>query len=103
VTEEDFSWSDLPPEGELKREEQQAPLAADVTAMSFEQALGELESIVQDLERGELDLDAAIRAYERGTQLRLHCEGKLKEARLRVERITLGDGGRVSSEPAEFG
>ncbi|MEM8949330.1 MAG: exodeoxyribonuclease VII small subunit [Pseudomonadota bacterium] len=71
-----------------------------IAAMNFEQALGELEQIVQDLERGQLDLDAAIKAYERGTQLRAHCDGKLKEAQLRVDKITVGQDGKVSSEPA---
>ena len=68
--------------------------------MSFEQALGELEQIVQDLERGQLDLDAAIKAYERGTLLKAHCDGKLKEAQLRVDKITVGLDGKVSAEPA---
>lgn len=73
-----------------------------VTAMSFEQALAELEQIVQDLERGQLDLDAAIRAYERGTTLKTHCETKLKEAQLRVDKITVGPSGKVGSEPMEL-
>ncbi|MEZ5934683.1 MAG: exodeoxyribonuclease VII small subunit [Alphaproteobacteria bacterium] len=73
---------------------------AAITAMTFEQALGELEQIVQDLERGQLDLDAAIKAYERGTQLRAHCDGKLKEAQLRVDKITIGQDGKVGTEPA---
>ncbi len=68
--------------------------------MSFEQALGELEQIVQDLERGQLDLDAAIQAYERGTLLKAHCDSKLKEAQLRVDKITVGLDGNVSVEPA---
>jgi len=71
-----------------------------LTGMTFEQALGELEQIVQDLERGQLDLDAAIKAYERGTLLKTHCDGKLKEAQLRVDKITVGQDGTVSSEPA---
>lgn len=71
-----------------------------IAAMTFEQALGELEQIVQDLERGQLDLDAAIKAYERGTQLRAHCDGKLKEAQLRVDKITIGQDGKVGTEPA---
>ncbi|MGH6915795.1 MAG: exodeoxyribonuclease VII small subunit, partial [Geminicoccales bacterium] len=62
-------------------------------AMSFEQALGELERIVQDLERGQLELEAAIKAYERGTRLKEHCQRKLQEAHLRVEKITLRDDG----------
>ena len=69
-------------------------------AMTFEQALGELEQIVQDLERGQLDLDAAIKAYERGTLLKAHCDGKLKEAQLRVDKITVGQDGKIGSEPA---
>jgi exodeoxyribonuclease VII small subunit len=77
-------------------------LPRDVAQMTFEQALAELEKIVQDLERGQLDLDAAISAYERGTQLKLHCEGKLREAQLRVEKISLGPDGRARSEPSDL-
>ena len=73
---------------------------ATLAAMTFEQALGELEQIVQDLERGQLDLDAAIQAYERGTLLKAHCDGKLKEAQLRVDKITVGLDDKVSVEPA---
>lgn len=72
-----------------------------VAAMSFEQSLKELEQIVQDLERGQLDLDAAIKAYERGTMLKGHCESKLKEAQLRVDKITVGQDGKVGAEPFE--
>lgn len=73
-----------------------------ILAMSFEQSLKELEQIVQDLERGQLDLDAAIKAYERGTSLKSHCESKLKEAQLRVDKITVGTNGKTSAEPAEL-
>ncbi len=79
------------------------PQDEDVAGLSFEQALGALEKIVQDLERGQLDLDAAIRAYERGTRLKQHCEGRLREAQLRVDRITVNSAGEVSAEPAELG
>lgn len=73
-----------------------------VAAMSFEQSLKELEQIVQDLERGQLDLDAAIKAYERGTMLKSHCESKLKEAQLRVDKITVGQDGKIGAEAAEL-
>ena len=76
---------------------------AEVAGMSFEQALAELERIVQDLERGQLDLEAAIQAYERGTRLKEHCQRKLQEAQLRVERITLKDDGTVCAEPTDLG
>jgi len=68
-----------------------------VADLSFEQALGELEAIVDRLDRGEIPLEQSIAAYERGTALRRHCEQKLAEARLRVERLVEGEGGEVSS------
>jgi exodeoxyribonuclease VII small subunit len=85
--------------------EERAPPEAQeaVSGMSFEQALAELEKIVQDLERGQLDLDAAINAYERGTRLKQHCEAKLREAQLRVERISLGEDGTPRSAPLDLG
>lgn len=76
-----------------------ATAAAD--GLSFEQALAELEQIVQQLERGQLDLEAAISAYARGTELRQHCERKLKDAELKVQTITGGpDGGVVVRDAA---
>jgi exodeoxyribonuclease VII small subunit len=77
-------------------------VASDVAAMTFEQALGELERIVQELERGQLDLDAAIRAYERGSELKAHCTAKLREAQLRVERISLAGDGKAQALPVEI-
>lgn len=70
----------------------EVPVEAPVEAMSFEAALAELETLVQKLERGQLDLEASIRAYERGTVLRQHCAAKLREVQLRVEKIQERDG-----------
>jgi exodeoxyribonuclease VII small subunit len=65
----------------------------DVVALSFEDALAELERIVRGLEGGALKLEDAITAYERGTALRRHCEAKLAEADARVQAIVAaGDG-----------
>ena len=72
---------------------------SDMAELSFEAALGELEAIVQRLERGQLDLEASIEAYERGTALRRHCATKLEEARLRVEKITFDKGGDKNGKP----
>jgi exodeoxyribonuclease VII small subunit len=104
VSEETSNWNSLPAQAAAEGEAEAGTpeLPRDVAAMSFEQALAELEKIVQDLERGQLDLDAAITAYERGTQLKLHCEGKLREAQLRVEKISLGPDGRVRAEPTDL-
>ena len=74
----------------------------DIESMSFEDALKELESIVQQLERGQIKLDEAIAAYERGATLKRHCEQKLAEAKAKVEKITLAADGTVGSEPAKF-
>ncbi|MCR5874900.1 exodeoxyribonuclease VII small subunit [Phenylobacterium sp. J426] len=77
---------------------------ADIAAMSFEQALAELEQIVGRLESGQAPLEDSIRMYERGAALKAHCEARLEAARLRVEKIVMGaNGGQPSAEPAEFG
>lgn len=74
----------------------------DIAAMSFEDALAELEQIVRRLEAGQVKLDEAILCYERGAQLKRHCERKLNEAQQRVERIVVGPDGAIAAEPAEF-
>jgi exodeoxyribonuclease VII small subunit len=76
--------------------------AADIAMMSFEEALVELEQIVRRLEGGQVKLDEAILSYERGAQLKQHCERKLNEAQQRVDRIVIGPDGAVSSEPAKL-
>ena len=75
---------------------------ADIAAMSFETALSELEQIVARLESGQAPLEDSIKLYERGASLKAHCEAKLKEASLRVEKIVMGAGGQPSAEAAEF-
>lgn len=75
---------------------------ADIEAMSFEDALAELEQIVRRLEAGQVKLDDAILCYERGTQLKRHCEQKLNEAQQRVDRIVVGPDGTVSAAPARL-
>jgi exodeoxyribonuclease VII small subunit len=72
-------------------------------ALSFEAALEELEKIVQALERGSVPLDEQVRMYERGAQIKAHCEQKLAEAQLKVDQIVLGEGGQVSTQPAKLG
>jgi len=76
--------------------------APDIAAMSFEDALAELEQIVRRLEGGQVKLDEAILSYERGAQLKRHCERKLNEAQQRVDRIVIGPDGAVTAEPAKL-
>ena len=68
---------------------------AAIVGMSFEDALAELEGIVRRLEEGKQKLEDAITAYERGSQLRQHCESKLAEAEMRVQAIVSGASGPV--------
>jgi exodeoxyribonuclease VII small subunit len=77
-------------------------LPADIAAMSFEDALTELEGIVRRLEGGQVKLDDAILAYERGAQLKRHCEKKLNEAQQRVDRIVVGPDQTMTVEPAKL-
>ncbi len=74
-----------------------------IGAMSFEDALAELEEIVTVLESGSGKLEESIAAYERGARLKAHCEARLKAAQQRVEKISLGADGTVSTEPMNDG
>jgi exodeoxyribonuclease VII small subunit len=75
----------------------------DIAKLSFEAALAELERIVAELESGKAELERSIQVYERGAALKAHCEAKLKEAQLRVEKIVVGPGGGAEgTEPASF-
>lgn len=74
-------------------------MADDIKSMSFEDALRELEGIVEKLERGDAPLEASIEIYQRGAKLKAHCEGKLKDAQLKVEKIVLSASGKASTEP----
>lgn len=68
-------------------------IPGDIESLSFEEALSQLEDIVRGLEDGRDALDESITAYERGAQLKAHCEAKLKEAEARIEKIMPGAGG----------
>ncbi len=72
---------------------------ADVASLSFEEAMAGLETIVRRLESGEVELDAAVGAFERGVLLKRHCERKLAEARERVDQITRAPDGTPGLSP----
>jgi len=65
----------------------------DIATMSFEKALAELEHIVTNLERGDVELEQSIRIYERGEALKTHCAKLLNAAEDRVEKIRLSKQG----------
>ncbi|MFN3612999.1 MAG: exodeoxyribonuclease VII small subunit [Rubrimonas sp.] len=64
-----------------------------VATMSFEEAMKALEAIVARLEAGDAPLEDSIALYERGAALKAHCEKKLRDAEMRVEKITQGAAG----------
>ncbi|MBX7252743.1 MAG: exodeoxyribonuclease VII small subunit [Candidatus Promineofilum sp.] len=65
----------------------------DLTGLSFEEALVELEQTVAQLESGNLTLEASLLLFERGQLLATRCGRLLDEAQLRVEQLT--DDGEV--------
>ena len=74
--------------------------AADIAAMTFEDALKALEDIVRRLEGGEVPLDDSISLYERGEALRNHCQARLDAAQARIEKIVQGpDGAATGTQP----
>ncbi len=79
-----------------------ADAASDIQSLSFEAALAELERIVEQLERGEVELEKSISLYERGAALKAHCEARLKDAQLKVDKLVVGGDGSVSAEPADI-
>jgi exodeoxyribonuclease VII small subunit len=76
--------------------------ATNVSTLTFEAALKELEGIVARLEQGQVDLEDSIALYERGQALKAHCESKLKSAESRLEKL-VQSGSALTSEPAELG
>ena len=68
-------------------------LTAEIAALPFEKALAELEDIVGQLERGSVPLEQSIKIYERGEALKKHCEALLRNAEMRIEKITLSPDG----------
>ena len=72
----------------------------NIEEMSFEEAMAELEQVVAKLESGQAPLDQSIDLYERGAKLKERCEGRLKDAELRVNKIIAGkDGEAKGTEP----
>lgn len=60
----------------------------DLSALDFEAALEELETLVDRMEAGDLSLEASLAAFERGVRLTRHCQAALRDAELKVKRLT---------------
>jgi len=75
---------------------------SDVTQLSFERAIEELETIVKRLEEGKVPLEESVAIYERGELLKRRCEELLRQAEARVEKITLDAAGKpTGTEPLD--
>lgn len=75
-----------------------------VEEMSFEEAIRELETVVGQLERGDVALEDSIALYERGAKLKARCDAKLKEAEEKIGKIKFDDAGQPSgTEPLDAG
>jgi len=70
-----------------------------IEKMSFEEALAALEQVVGQLEGGQVPLEQSIALYERGDALKKHCEARLGEAELKVQKIVAEDGKATGTEP----
>ena len=73
----------------------------DISELSFEEAIRDLQSIVEELENGNVELDKSIELYERGSKLRIHCEHKLKAAEKKISKISLEKDGQLSVRSTE--
>ena len=73
----------------------------EIKKLSFDEAISELELIVDDLERGDIELEDSISIYERGVILKAHCEEKLKTAKMKIDKIVSHPDGDFSSEPLD--
>ncbi|GBD49776.1 exodeoxyribonuclease VII small subunit [Methylopila sp. Yamaguchi] len=78
--------------------------ATDVSTLTFEAALAELERIVARLEQGQAPLEESIEIYRRGEALKKRCDELLAKAEARVEIISVGaDGGAKGLSPLDPG
>lgn len=70
-----------------------SPASPALAALSFEDALKRLETIVQKLESGDASLEDSIGLYTEGQALKAHCDAKLSDATTRIEAIQANDAG----------
>jgi len=71
--------------------------------LSFEAALGQLEAIVETMESGEVPLADLLAKFEEGNRLLKICEGRLREAELKIEQLKKQKDGTVTFEKFEAG
>ena len=86
----------------MTKSKQDSPAADEPSAdLNFEAALEELESLVEQMEGGQLSLDESLKAFERGVALTRHCSTALKQAELKVQALS-EDGELVDFDTDEL-
>ena len=69
-----------------------------MSEMKFEKAMSRLEKIVEELERGDLDIDKSLEIFEEGIKMSRVCSKKLNEAEAKIEKLTKSKKGEVTTE-----
>ncbi|WP_404368525.1 exodeoxyribonuclease VII small subunit [Marinobacter sp.] len=76
-----------------------AEQTSQTSIADFEKSLNELETLVRDLEQGELSLEQSLSAFERGVRLTRECQQALRTAEQRVEQLVQLDDGSLETRP----
>lgn len=66
--------------------------------MKLEKAMRRLEDIVEELEKGELDIDKSLEIFEEGIKMSRLCSKKLNEAEAKIEKLTRNEKGELITE-----
>lgn len=76
-------------------------MTKSIEKMSFEEALAELEEIVNKIDTGQESLADAVASFEKGVALKKHCEKMLKEAKLKIEKVTITTENKIEFTEVE--
>ena len=73
-------------------------IGVNMSEIKFEKAMTRLEKIVEELERGDLDIDKSLEIFEEGIKMSRVCSKKLTEAEAKIEKLTKGKKGELVTE-----
>ena len=69
-----------------------------MSEIKFEKAMTRLENIIEELERGDLDIDKSLEIFEEGIKMSRLCSKKLNEAEAKIEKLSKGEKGDLITE-----
>ncbi len=73
----------------------------NLSKLSFEDAIGELESLIDQIEAGEIGLEESLKRYERGAALIKRCQSVLDGVQQRIGDLTAGPDGTLTAKDGE--